>query len=148
MANWGINADTLECCVGPIMLDVRMAREHGWTEAELTEAANALQEISLRYARRAQRRHPDWYERDGKNVVFVGRKSNEQGPAVTQRRAMTEETLSWLAASGAIRLGNAGYGRCIIGGCSIGPGRDLLQGRLKMGVLCAKHVIDVRRLQQ
>lgn len=67
-----VSENTTDWGVGPVGLNVDMARRHGWTEKQINRAAEELRRISRKEGGIAQRRHPDWYTREADGtVVFV-----------------------------------------------------------------------------
>jgi hypothetical protein len=73
-----IDDETREVGVGPLNLDVTMARGHGWTEKAIKRTADLIQKIAKRESAYARRRHPERYEdcncgdKRCKVVVFLG----------------------------------------------------------------------------
>lgn len=68
-----VGIDTEEWGIGPVALDCVLARAHGWSEADLNAAAQALRRIALRYGGRARRRFPSRYAVDNGVVIFTGK---------------------------------------------------------------------------
>lgn len=58
--------------VGPISLDVQMAREHGWSDKQLLRAMDKIEDLSKKESRIAVRRHPERYARMNGVLVFQG----------------------------------------------------------------------------
>lgn len=68
-----IKPDTQSYGVGPLSLDVAMARRHGWTEEMLEGAADEIAKLSRSKGMEAQSKNPHLFYRapDGTDI-FVG----------------------------------------------------------------------------
>lgn len=68
-----IGPDTHSYGVGPISIDVDMARKHGWSEALIEAAANDVARTSRYYAERTLKERPHLFYRapDGTDI-FIG----------------------------------------------------------------------------
>ena len=58
--------------MGPVSLDVSMAKAHGWSDAALARAWAALEAVARRESGYARRRYPDRYKKVGGVVVYIG----------------------------------------------------------------------------
>lgn len=67
-----INEDTYEIGRGPVYLDVRMARAHGWSEPQIRRAWEALRAISQAEGEIAEANNPHLYTEIEGTSVFVG----------------------------------------------------------------------------
>jgi hypothetical protein len=71
--SWGIDAETIEAGCGPVVLDVAMARDHGWSEEQIRRAFEEIRRVAIQEGLIAKVAHPEMYETDEfGNSVFVG----------------------------------------------------------------------------
>lgn len=78
------NSETSVIGVGPVSLDVAMAREHGWSEQQIERSWAALESVSLAESEISRLRRPELFEDDGDgNEVFVGDQESEKEVACT-----------------------------------------------------------------
>jgi hypothetical protein len=71
---WHINEGTSSVGTGPLAFNVKVARAHGWTDAEIERTYEEMSKLLKRGWNRARRRHPELYRRnrDNGDVLFVG----------------------------------------------------------------------------
>lgn len=67
-----VSPETSEVSMGPISLDVDMARGHGWTEGQIERAWFVLQAVAKAEGEVAGLRHPELYKTEDGVTVFVG----------------------------------------------------------------------------
>lgn len=72
IADHPVNETTQSIGIGPLDFNVKMAREFGWSPAQLNRVAKELSKIGKREGAICRRRHPEMYEDEGGLSVFVG----------------------------------------------------------------------------
>ena len=74
-----VNDETSNIGVGPVDLDVDMARRHGWSEEQIERAFETLKYVSRVEGTIAELNHPELFEEDEwGNSIFVGKGKGEE----------------------------------------------------------------------